>query len=69
MILSNTKKWAKEILRCESILEDVNADTKDKEQAQWKIESIMRIYEKDLEKTLELISEIEKLITEMFDKV
>lgn len=69
MILNNTKKWAKEILRCESILEDVNADTKDKEQAQWKIESIMRIYEKDLEKTLELISEIEKLITEMFDKV
>lgn len=65
---SSIKKWANEIYRCESVFEDENSTQLEQEQAQWKIEAIMSMFENDQDSLMTLVLEIERLLFETLDK-
>ena len=63
-------RWADEIIRCELILENENSSSKEKEQAEWKIEAVMRLYENSPDNLAKLIEAVEKkMFLETFDKI
>ena len=63
-------RWANEIVRCELILENENSSSKEKEQAEWKIEAVMRLYENSPNNLAKLIEAVEKkMFLETFDKI
>lgn len=65
---ASLEKWAKEIVRCEMILENPSSSALEVQQAEWKIEAIMELYAEDFEATLMLAMYVEDLITKTFDK-
>lgn len=62
------ERWAKEIYRCEGVISDAASTTEEVEQAEWKVTAIMSIYKRDIEKLILLMTEVEKLFFETFDK-
>lgn len=62
------KEWAKEICRCEAILENELSTSLEVERAEWKINSIMSLFAEDPENLIFLVLEVEKLIFETLDK-
>ncbi len=64
---SSIKKWAKEICRCEAVFEDEKSTELEQQQAQWKISSIMAMFDNDPDSLMALVLEVEKLILETLD--
>lgn len=63
------EKWAKEIVRCELILQDVNSSQEEVEQATWKQEAIVNLFSHEPDLLFELLSAVEeKMFLEQFDK-
>lgn len=63
------EKWAKEIVRCELILQDVHSSLKEVGQATWKQEAIVNLFSHDPDSLFELLSAVEeKMFLEQFDK-
>lgn len=65
----NIEKWAKEIVRCELILQDVHSSLKEVGQATWKQEAIVNLFSHEPDLLFELLSAVEeKMFLEQFDK-
>jgi hypothetical protein len=63
------EKWAKEIVRCELILQDVHSSLKEVGQATWKQEAIVNLFSHEPDLLFELLSAVEeKMFLEQFDK-
>lgn len=63
------EKWAKEIVRCELILQDTRSSQEEVEQATWKQEAIVNLFSHEPDLLFELLSAIEeKMFLEQFDK-
>lgn len=63
------EKWAKEIVRCELILQDVHSSLKEVGQATWKQEAIVNLFAHEQDLLFELFSAVEeKMFLEQFDK-
>ena len=63
------EKWAKEIVRCELILQDVHSSQEEVEQATWKQEAIVNLFSHEPDLLFELLSAVEeKMFLEQFDK-
>ena len=63
------EKWAKEIVRCELILQDAHTSLKEVEQATWKQEAIVNLFSNEPDLLFELLSAVEeKMFLEQFDK-
>ena len=63
------EKWAKEIVRCELILQDTHSSLKEVEQAMWKQEAIVNLFSHEPDLLFELLSAVEeKMFLEQFDK-
>ena len=63
------EKWAKEIVRCELILQDTHSSLKEVEQAIWKQEAIVNLFSHEPDLLFELLSAVEeKMFLEQFDK-
>ena len=64
------EKWAKEIVRCELILQDVHSSKEEVEQATWKQEAIVNLFAHEQDLLFELFSAVEeKMFLEQFDKI
>lgn len=63
------EKWAKEIVRCELILQDPHSSQEEVEQATWKQEAIVNLFSHEPDLLFELLSAVEeKMFLEQFDK-
>ena len=63
------EKWAKEIVRCELILQDTHSSQEEVEQATWKQEAIINLFAHEQDLLFELFSTVEeKMFLEQFDK-
>lgn len=63
------EKWAKEIVRCELILQDTHSSQEEVEQATWKQEAIVNLFAHEQDLLFELFSAVEeKMFLEQFDK-
>ena len=63
------EKWAKEIVRCELILQDAHSSLEEVEQATWKQEAIVNLFSHEPDLLFELLSAVEeKMFLEQFDK-
>ena len=63
------EKWAKEIVRCELILQATHSSLKEFEQAMWKQEAIVNLFSHEPDLLFELLSAVEeKMFLEQFDK-
>lgn len=63
------EKWAKEIVRCELILQDTRSSQEEVEQATWKQEAIVNLFSHEPDLLFELLSAVEeKMFLEQFDK-
>ena len=63
------EKWAKEIVRCELILQDTHSSQEEVEQATWKQEAIVNLFSHEPDLLFELLSAVEeKIFLEQFDK-
>lgn len=63
------EKWAKEIVRCELILQDVHSSKEEVEQATEKQEAIVNMFSHEPDLLFELLSAVEeKMFLEQFDK-
>lgn len=66
---NSIEKWAKEIVRCELILQDVHSSQEEVEQATWKQEAIVNLFSHEPDLLFELLSAVEeKMFLEQFDK-
>ena len=69
---NSIEKWAKEIVRCELILQDVYSSQEEIEQATWKQDAIVNMFSHEpdlLFELFELFAAVEKkLFFEPFDK-
>ena len=66
---NSIEKWAKEIVRCELILQDVYSSQEEVEQATWKQEAIVNLFSHEPDLLFELLSAVEeKMFLEQFDK-
>ena len=54
------EKWAKEIVRCELILQDTHSSLKEVEQAMWKQEAIVNLFAHEQDLLFELFSAVEE---------
>ena len=54
------EKWAKEIVRCELILQDTHSSLKEVEQAMWKQEAIVNLFAHEQDLLFELLSAVEE---------
>ena len=54
------EKWAKEIVRCELILQDVHSSLKEVGQATWKQEAIVNLFSHEPDSLFELLSAVEE---------
>ena len=54
------EKWAKEIVRCELILQDTHSSLKEVEQAMWKQEAIVNLFSHEPDLLFELLSAVEE---------
>lgn len=54
------EKWAKEIVRCELILQDVHSSLKEVGQATWKQEAIVNLFAHEQDLLFELFSAVEE---------
>ena len=64
------EKWAKEIVRCELILQDTRSSQEEVEQATWKQEAIVNLFSREPDLLFELLSAVEeKMFLEQFDKI
>ena len=54
------EKWAKEIVRCELILQDVHSSKEEVEQATWKQEAIVNLFSHEQDLLFELFSAVEE---------
>ena len=54
------EKWAKEIVRCELILQDTHSSLKEVEQAMWKQEAIVNLFSREPDLLFELLSTVEE---------
>ena len=54
------EKWAKEIVRCELILQDTHSSLKEVEQAMWKQEAIVNLFSQEPDLLFELLSTVEE---------
>ena len=54
------EKWAKEIVRCELILQDVHSSLKEVEQAMWKQEAIVNLFSHEPDLLFELLLAVEE---------
>ena len=64
------EKWAKEIVRCELILQDTRSSQEEVEQATWKQEAIVNLFSHEPDLLFELLSAVEeKMFLEQFDKI
>ena len=64
------EKWAKEIVRCELILQDEHSSQEEVEQATWKQEAIVNLFSHEPDLLFELLSAVEeKMFLEQFDKI
>ena len=54
------EKWAKEIVRCELILQDVHTSLKEVAQATWKQEAIVNLFSHEPDLLFELLSAVEE---------
>lgn len=65
----SVEKWAKEIVRCELILQDTRSSQEEVEQATWKQEAIVNLFSHEPDLLFELLSAVEeKMFLEQFDK-
>ena len=63
------EKWAKEIVRCELILQDAHSSQEEVEQATEKQEAIVNMFSHEPDLLFELLSAVEeKMFLEQFDK-
>ena len=63
------EKWAKEIVRCELILQDAYSSQEEAEQATEKQEAIVNMFSHEPDLLFELLSAVEeKMFLEQFDK-
>lgn len=63
------EKWAKEIVRCELILQDAHSSQEEVEQATGKQEAIVNLFSHEPDLLFELLSAVEeKMFLEQFDK-
>ena len=63
------EKWAKEIVRCELILQDAHSSQEEVEQATEKQEAIVNLFSHEPDLLFELLSAVEeKMFLEQFDK-
>ena len=63
------EKWAKEIVHCELILQDVHSSKEEVEQATEKQEAIVNMFSHEPDLLFELLSAVEeKMFFEPFDK-
>ena len=54
------EKWAKEIVRCELILQDAHSSKEEVEQATWKQEAIVNLFSHEQDLLFELFSAVEE---------
>lgn len=54
------EKWAKEIVRCELILQDTHSSQEEVEQATWKQEAIVNLFAHEQDLLFELLSAVEE---------
>ena len=54
------EKWAKEIVRCELIRQDVRSSREEVEQATWKQESIVNLFSHEPDLLFELLLAVEE---------
>ena len=54
------EKWAKEIVRCELILQDVHSSLKEVGQATWKKEAIVNLFSHEPDLLFELLLAVEE---------
>ena len=54
------EKWAKEIVRCELILQDTRSSQEEVEQATWKQEAIVNLFSHEPDLLFELLSAVEE---------
>ena len=54
------EKWAKEIVRCELILQDVHSSLKEVGQATWKQEAIVNLFSHEPDLLFELLLAVEE---------
>ena len=54
------EKWAKEIVRCELILQDVHSSREEVKQATWKQESIVNLFSHEPDLLFELLLAVEE---------
>ena len=54
------EKWAKEIVRCELILQDTHSSLKKVEQAMWKQEAIVNLFSHEPDLLFELLLAVEE---------
>ena len=54
------EKWAKEIVRCELILQDVHSSREEVEQATWRQESIVNLFSHEPDLLFELLLAVEE---------
>ncbi|MCF0124561.1 MAG: hypothetical protein HUJ68_02185 [Clostridia bacterium] len=59
------KDWAQEIIRCQLVIDDEVSTDLEKEQAEWKINSIANKFCHDPNKLMILLNEVEKI----YDKI
>ena len=63
------EKWAKEMVRCELILQDAHSSQEEVEQATEKQEAIVNMFSHEPDLLFELLSAVEeKMFLEQFDK-
>ena len=63
------EKWAKEIVRCELILQDAHSSQEEVEQATERQEAIVNMFSHEPDLLFELLSAVEeKMFLEQFDK-
>lgn len=66
---NSIEKWAKEIVRCELILQDAYSSQEEIEQATWKQDAIVNMFSHEPDLLFELLSAVEeKMFLEQFDK-
>ena len=66
---NSIEKWAKEIVRCELILQDAYSSQEEIEQATWKQDAIVNMFSREPDLLFELFAAVEKkLFFEPFDK-
>lgn len=66
---NSIEKWAKEIVRCELILQDAYSSQEEIEQATWKQDEIVNMFSHEPDLLFELFTAVEeKLFFEQFDK-